>query len=328
MLSKIRGVSSSPDGLSESLIQRPSIFGVRSLSAKHKSPSASSYSFPNEYSIPTIPLPPSPNQSDIPRKLPESPPRFRRRGNSAESTPTKSTPTRGSSVRFSFPEVIGDDIVPDTNDYPPTSTPNLSHAQRLIDQEAEEYDSAKSFISAYATPHSPPRRTPARFRRLQTPAPGTESPSTLLRTLSRATSVTPRIEPTPPSTLDEQEQLSLDEAEKTLDSIIESAEDASTRIRHVLEQSRHERSIRRSITPVHEEEESPTQAEMSVWEEKSFFRRMARKVPGGWAFTPQPKLRTMDVAHNHEKQEVKVCIRMAKLIVGLGVQSGVVGILA
>jgi hypothetical protein len=42
-------------------------------------------------------------------------------------------------------------------------------------------------------------------------------------------------------------------------------------------------------------------AEMSVWGEKSFFRRMARKAPGGWAFTPQPKLgRIIDVPEEEE----------------------------
>ena len=49
-----------------------------------------------------------------------------------------------------------------------------------------------------------------------------------------------------------------------------------------------------SLSPETSTEESVVKAdtvipEVSMWNEKSFFRRMARKVPGGWAFTPQPK---------------------------------------
>ena len=58
--------------------------------------------------------------------------------------------------------------------------------------------------------------------------------------------------------------------------------------------------------------EEERKAEMSVWGEKSFFRRMARKAPGGWAFTPQPKFgRTVDFVEEAEeipedKENVKV----------------------
>ena len=49
---------------------------------------------------------------------------------------------------------------------------------------------------------------------------------------------------------------------------------------------------------------TPAKAEMSVWGEKSFFRRMAGKAPGGWAFTPQPKLgRMVDVPEEEEDDE-------------------------
>ena len=50
-----------------------------------------------------------------------------------------------------------------------------------------------------------------------------------------------------------------------------------------------------------EDREEPV--EMSVWGEKSFFRRMASRAPGGWAFTPQPKFRTVDVDVNDEDVE-------------------------
>ena len=145
----------------------------------------------------------------------------------------------------------------------------------------------------------PSTSTPSRFRR--------DSPSKLLRTLSRVTATpvvqpeesiyhSPRIESPPES----DEEISLDEADQTLNSIIESTQDASTRIRRVLEESRQHRALRQSPDQSSELQEtsawsSPVQPEMSVWGEKSFFRRMAKKAPGGWAFTPQPKLRIVDV---------------------------------
>lgn len=220
-----------------------------------------------------------------------------------------------------------------------TSTPNpsTSRTQQLLDQEADAFGSAKSFLSAYQTPDSPSRGTPARFRRtpIQTPA-RVDTPSKLLRTLSRATSTTPGIErhedkpyndisyyqslatsalkPQSPPTEDSEDEVSIDEAEKTLDSIIESADEASQRVRRVLEHSRQERSMRQSLSPETSRGEDSREsvdgvdvgtpkAEMSVWGEKSFFRRMARKAPGGWAFTPQPKLRRMVNAPEEEEQE-------------------------
>jgi hypothetical protein len=120
------------------------------------------------------------------------------------------------------------------------------------------------------------------------------------------------------------EESSASEAEKTLDSIIGSADEASVRIRRVLEQSRLDRSVRQSLSPPSssrnmddqtlessvDEEGGETTGnavrELSVWGEKSFFRRMARKAPGGWAFTPQPKLRAVTEVEegNEEKEEM------------------------
>ena len=272
---------------------------------------------------------------------PGSPQRFRRRDHSSvESTPTKNTSSNTkehSNVRFELPEDDEDDshILPPNSPIhptqPTTSTPNPattapSRTQQRLDEEADSFDSAKSLISAYQTPLSPSRGTPNRFRRniIQTPAPirNAETPSKLLRTLSRATSVTPGPPldshlsvfhtPFPERTEDDG---SLDEAEKTLDSIIESADDASQRIRKVLEESRQQRVMRQSLSPsqdtpgdrmrmsedTEDREEEPV--EMSIWGEKSFFRRMASRAPGGWAFTPQPKFRTVDVDVNEEDVE-------------------------
>ena len=294
------------------------MFGQRFRGGGHKSTtSGSSHIFPNEYSIPTIPLPPSSPSIHESLKPPESPPRFRRREPSAsvDSTPTKSPgTTRETSVRFTLPDEI-DGIL--------TSTPNptASRTQQLLDQEARAYDSVKSFMSAYNTPSSPPRTATARFRRTQeTPAAAQkDSPSKLLRTLSRATSSTPSLNQssykTPihipiPEDADEDE-VSLDEADRTLNSILESTEDASLRIRRVLDESRLQRALRRgdsSIVSV--ESPPPRQVEMSVWGEKSFFRRMAKKAPGGWAFTPQPKLRILDPQEDTETVNVKSrCLR-------------------
>jgi hypothetical protein len=318
---------------------RPTFLGhQRLLSSRHKkntSTPSTSYAFPNEYSIPTIPLPPSPDPVES-LKPPESPPRFRRREHctTIDSTPGMGNSSqRETSVRFNLPNDEDDEIdtSPKQNSerYPVmmTSTPNPSGIQQFLDHQADSFDSAKSFISAYQTPSSPSNR----FRR--------DSPSKLLRTLSRATSL-------PPSNKQEQsifhsqydiseitgsrrgesdeEEVSLDEADKTLDSIIESTQDASIRIRKVLEQSRLNRSIRQqSLSPEttrgEEEDNKGGQGEMSVWGEKSFFRRMAKRAPGGWAFTPQPKLgRVIDV-HNEKEEETeknveKVCPSIRKLI--------------
>jgi hypothetical protein len=217
-------------------------------------------------------------------KPPESPSRFRRK------TPTKQV-DREISVRFSLPDDDSEDIFLSPVKPTLTSTPT----QQFLDEQADVFDSAKSLISSTLQSSS----TPSRFRR--------ESPSKLLRTLSRATATpvvrseesiyhSPRIESPPES----DEEISLDEADETLNSIIESAQDASTRIRRVLEQSRQHRALRQSPSQSSELQEtsawsSPAQPEMSVWGEKSFFRRMAKKAPGGWAFTPQPKLRSVDV---------------------------------
>ena len=105
----------------------------------------------------------------------------------------------------------------------------------------------------------------------------------------------------------------MDEAEKTLDSIIESADEASVRIRKVLEQSRQERVLRQSLSPPDRRQErsvtiddsrEEVSPEMSVWGEKSFFRRMALRAPGGWAFTPQPKFRTVDVPIEEDVENI------------------------
>ena len=320
---------------------RATLLGQRYRGGGHKptTSSGSTHIFPNEYSIPTIPLPPSSPSIHEGLKQPESPPRFRRReapaGNqSADSTPTKSPggTTRDSSVRFALPEDIDESL-----QFPLTSTPNpTSRTQQLLDQEANAYDSVKSFMSAYNTPSSPPRTAASRFQRTQqqTPAIQMDSPSKLLRTLSRATTSTPStIAPldqssynTPASIFqtpglsieeEEEEELSLDEADKTLDSILESTEDTSSRIRRVLDQSRLQRAIRQGNSPASTQEVSirsiesppPREVEMSVWGEKSFFRRMAKKAPGGWAFTPQPKLGRIIDVHEEEKTEehVEVC---------------------
>lgn len=192
----------------------------------------------------------------------------------------------------------------------------MTGMERLLNHEADAFDSAKSYISTYHTPG-----TPSRFQR--------ESPSKLLRTLSRATS-TPidkpqssgesvyhsqyDILPVSKGLLGSEghgeglvdEETSLDEADKTLNSIIESTEDASIRIRRILEQSKQDRSLRQqSLSPERNEEErqkhehdeeqkeekQEKDSDLSVWGEKSFFRRMAKKAPGGWAFTPQPKFK-------------------------------------
>jgi hypothetical protein len=318
------------------LLPRPTLLGQRYRGGGHKptTSSGSTHIFPNEYSIPTIPLPPSSPSIHEGLKQPESPPRFRRReapaeNQSADSTPTKSPggTTRDSSVRFALPEDLDGSL-----QFPLTSTPNpTSRTQQLLDQEANAYDSVKSFMSAYNTPSSPPRTAASRFRRTQqqTPAIQMDSPSKLLRTLSRATSSTPStIAPldqssynTPVSILqtpglsieeeeeEEEEELSMDEADKTLDSILESTEDASSRIRRVLDQSRRQRAIRQGNSPASTQEVSirsiesppPREVEMSVWGEKSFFQRMAKKAPGGWAFTPQPKFGRILHVHEEEK---------------------------
>jgi hypothetical protein len=272
------------------------MLGQRLLSSRHKKMgSNSSYAFPNEYSIPTIPIPPSPSQDIESIKPPESPPRFRKRNVSADSTPTK-LGSRETSVRFALPD--DDDSLPQHTLSPPNP---ISRTQQLLDDQADSFDSAKSYLSAYHTPNSPSKGITARWKpttRQQTPAPQQDTPSKLLRTLSRVT-YTPR-QPDPsyqdsfhtPFQEESEEEVSIDEAEKTLDSIIESAEDASSRIRKVLEKSRQERSLRQSPPTTRTDvsmEETP-RAEMSVWGEQSFFRRMAKKAPGGWAFTPQPKL--------------------------------------
>lgn len=307
---------------------------------------------------------------------PQSPARFRRRTTSAEDTKNGG---REISVRFELPESppqLGNEssdlfLSPeklDIHSYPLTSTPNPSKfnppqqehqsttsqstRSRQLDEEADAFDSAKSFLSTYQTPNSPSHGvgTP-RFQRRQ------DSPSKLLRTLSRATTTpssslpsqqgqesfyhdasqyssmpTPTLKGRRPANEEESgDEISVDEAERTLDEIISSADEAGRRVRRVLEQSRLERLERHSLSPPRsrqttaesegldvtvEEDEEEEKKEMSVWGEKSFFRRMARKAPGGWAFTPQPKLgRTVDVRQeegsrdkNENKENVKVCL--------------------
>ena len=92
---------------------------------------------------------------------------------------------------------------------------------------------------------------------------------------------------------EEEEEESIDEADRTLDSIITSTEDARKRLRRIMNESRQE-SEESLLSPETSREENVVEADrvvpdVSVWSEKSFFRRMARKAPGGWAFTPQPK---------------------------------------
>jgi hypothetical protein len=87
---------------------------------------------------------------------------------------------------------------------------------------------------------------------------------------------------------DSEDEVSVDEAERTLNSIIESADEAQQRVRRILDQSLEDSSIGTLGDASLTRDETP---EMSVWGEQSFFRRMAQKAPGGWAFTPQPKLR-------------------------------------
>lgn len=302
-------------------VPRPTLLGQQRFRGGHKpTTSGSSHIFPNEYSIPTIPLPPSSPSIHESLRPPESPHRFRRREApaSADSTPTKSPgTTRESSVRFTLPEDI--DGILQEPPFPLTSTPNpTSRTQQLLDLEASAYDSVKSFMSAYNTPSSPPRTAAARFRRTQeTPATQKDSPSKLLRTLSRATSSTPSLDQssykTPISTFhtpipeeDEEEEVSLDEADKTLDSILESTEDASSRIRRVSDESRLQRVIRQGGSSTVSVDSPPREVEMSVWGEKSFFRRMAKKAPGGWAFTPQPKLRIQDIQEERTQEPVEV----------------------
>jgi hypothetical protein len=101
---------------------------------------------------------------------------------------------------------------------------------------------------------------------------------------------------------DSDDEISIDEAERTLNSIIESTGEAQERVRRILNESVEESRI-----------EAP---EMSVWAEKSFFRRMAQKAPGGWAFTPQPKLGRMRVEEtetesNVDAEIIKVCSRIS-----------------
>src|SRR5205085_1330875 len=119
--------------------------------------------------------------------------------------------------------------------------------------------------STYQTPNSPSRGatgTP-RFRRQ-------ESPSKLLRTFSRATSTpslpipeephhqdisqystmpTPALKGRKPRDEESDDEMSVDEAERTLDEIISSAGEASMRIRRVLENSRLGRLERQSLSP-------------------------------------------------------------------------------
>jgi hypothetical protein len=134
---------------------------------------------------------------------------------------------------------------------------------------------------------------------------------------------------------DDEEVVSIDEAERTLDEIISSADDAGSRIRRVLEQSRLERLERSSLSPPDtrtirsretsadsaggditvEDGEDRIKAEISVWGEKSFFRRMARKAPGGWAFTPQPKFgRTVDLIEEEEEERPKDIIDNKEIV--------------
>lgn len=284
-------------------------------------------------------------------KPPESPSRFRRRDppplpppTTTESTSTKQSGTtpRESSVRFNLPpeedDEDDDEMFRSPNIITSTPNPGILRGMDLLDHQENSFDSAKSFISAYHTPSSPSRGINSRFKR--------DSPSKLLRTLSRATSLTPSERelsiyhsqydtPLLKGKLDEEgdeeDEVSLDEADKTLNSIIESTEDASLRIRKVLEQSKQDRSVRQrqqSLSPEssrNEKDDSMDQAvpEMSVWGEKSFFKRMAKRAPGGWAFTPQPKLgRVIDIQEEQKEGEVQevYCLhdcangRMPKLI--------------
>ena len=392
----------------------PSFLGARN---RHKKTfSRESYAFPNEYSIPTIPLPPqdTTTQDSTPDKnkgieggvglqgddvrmedhdgmlKPQSPARFRRRTTSAEDTALNKTNEenkhyggREISVRFEIPDSApaGDGGGDDTSDlflspekldiqpYPMTSTPNpsklhqhhqhhqhlstphVSRIQQQLDQEANAFDSAKSFLSAYQTPHSPSSNGPTpRFRRQ-------DSPSKLLRTLSRATATpslpthteeslyqdasqyssmpTPALKGRKPLDQESDDELSADEAERTLDEIISNADDAGLRIRRVLEQSRLERLERSSLSPPDtrtirsretsadsaggditvEDGEDRIKADMSVWGEKSFFRRMARKAPGGWAFTPQPKFgRTVDLIEEEDEERPKDIIDNKEIV--------------
>jgi hypothetical protein len=108
---------------------------------------------------------------------------------------------------------------------------------------------------------------------------------------------------------DSDDEISIDEAERTLNSIIESTGEAQERVRRILNESvdSEEQSV----------EESRIEApEMSVWADKSFFRRMAQKAPGGWAFTPQPKLGRTRVEEtetdsNGDAEIIKVCPRIS-----------------
>jgi uncharacterized protein (UPF0254 family) len=222
-------------------------------------------------------------------------------------------------VRFDLPPESDDeahispvtrDRITGTHSYPLTSTPKVAGVQQLLDAEADSFDSAKSFISAYNTPSSP-KATPGRFRR--------ESPSKLLRTLSRATSVTPasiaqstdsiddfqtpaRIGRSS-NPLDEEDEEEIDEAEQTLDLIIASTEDARRRAQRIIKSSREDTEE----VLVEMSEEVERVPEVSVWSEKSFFRRIAKKVPGGWAFTPQPKFgRTIEMAEEDEDKDEEI----------------------
>jgi hypothetical protein len=130
-----------------------------------------------------------------------------------------------------------------------------------------------------------------------------DTPSKLLRTLSRATSTTPAPQETsvynvPAPALripaedddDSEDEVSVDEAERTLNLIIESADEAQQRVRRILDQSLEDPSIEATSIGDTTDQTRDEAPEISVWGEQSFFRRMARKAPGGWAFTPQPKL--------------------------------------
>ena len=322
-MSKIRGVSptssvSSNDSVSLAGGRTTLLGGIGSrLFSRHtkrESASLVGHAFPNEYSIPTIPIPPSPSEEIVPApKPPESPSRFRRRTTTNAST--SKSGVREISVRFDLPAESDEDdnILPLSKtgktgySYPLTSTPKVpgSSVQQFIDTEADSFDSAKSFISAYNTLSSPKAAsTPTRFRR--------ESPSKLLRTLARATSATPpSIAHSTDSFLEddfqtpapggrssgrfeqEEEEGSIDEADRTLDSIITSTENARRRVRRIMNESR-QAGEGTLLSPETTGEESVLDVdtvvpEVSVWNEKSLFRRMARNVPGGWAFTPQPK---------------------------------------
>ena len=73
-----------------------------------------------------------------------------------------------------------------------------------------------------------------------------------------------------------------------------------------MDKSRQERENRQSVSPGRSEDEDEQGREVSVWGEKSFFRRMARRAPGGWAFTPQPKYRTSAIQEDAPVKEEKV----------------------